>query len=76
MALQLKLEREKQQKPLGPTSNTQAKLLVGSLHDDALLLYENISIEAFPSPYVVSLSTQSCTKGESENICAGALTCI
>ena len=42
----------------------QAKLVAGSIHDDALLLCEGLCIESFPSPYTVTLTTKSAVQGK------------
>ena len=38
-------------------ADNRAVLIVGSIHDDALLAHENFTMEHFPSPLVLSLST-------------------
>lgn len=65
LSMQLKVQRqeERMQDAAALKKGCHAKLIVGSLHDDALLLVESLSIEAFPSPYIVSLVTRSDTSG-------------
>lgn len=44
-------------------AKSMAWLIVGSLHDDKLLVGERISLQAFPSPYVINTSTRSPSTG-------------
>ena len=48
---------------MGP-EGCHAKLLAGSLHDDRLLVYENMSIDSFSSPYTVQFATHSSAEGK------------
>lgn len=62
--LQLKIEREESEEPLKMgTEGSHAKLIAGSLHDDRLLVYENMSIDSFTSPYTVKFTTHSSAEG-------------
>ena len=43
----------------GSTAPSPARLLVGSLHDDALLVCRQLALEQFPSPLVLRTRTRS-----------------
>ncbi len=45
-------------------TDNRAVLIVGSIHDDALLAHESFTMERFPSPLVLSLSTRSALAGQ------------
>ena len=44
-------------------TDNRAVLIVGSIHDDALLAHESFTMEHFPSPLVLSLSTRTAPAG-------------
>ena len=45
-------------------TDNRAVLIVGSIHDDALLAHESFTMEHFPSPLVLSLSTRTAPAGQ------------
>ena len=45
-------------------TENRAVLIVGSIHDDALLAHESFTMEHFPSPLVLSLSTRTAPAGQ------------
>ena len=46
------------------STNSRAILIVGSIHDDVLLAHESFTLEQFPSPLILSLSTRSAPAGQ------------
>ena len=59
------------------TAPSPARLLVGSLHDDAMLLCRSLALEQFPSPLVLRTRTQSPVKRGDAPLEASSLgTCI
>lgn len=58
----------------GSDAPSPARLLVGSLHDDALLLCRPLALESFPSPLVLRARTRSPAggKGSPIQVWAGA----
>lgn len=49
-------------------ASSPARLLVGSLHDDALLLCRPLALEQFPSPLVLRCRTRTPGKGRGKAI--------
>ncbi|KAL4457640.1 hypothetical protein ABPG75_012505 [Micractinium tetrahymenae] len=49
-------------------ASSPARLLVGSLHDDALLLCRSLALEQFPSPLVLRCRTRTPVKGRAQPI--------
>ncbi len=49
-------------------ASSPARLLVGSLHDDALLLCRALALEQFPSPLVLRCQTRTPVKGRGKAI--------
>ena len=55
---------------------SRATLIVGSIHDDVLLAHESFTLEQFPSPLILSLSTRSAPAGQVSILeCSHVLTC-
>lgn len=52
----------------GASSRTPAKLLVGTLHDNALLLCRPLCMESFASPMSLRVRTQAPVKGGAEPV--------
>ena len=46
------------------STSSRAILIVGSVHDDVLLAHESFTLEQFPSPLILSLSTRSAPAGQ------------
>ena len=61
LSLEICVERSSEQEG---ASKDWSWLVVGSLHDDKLLLGERLSLQTFQSPYVAKLSTSTSAKGE------------
>ena len=62
MALQLVITRlGEDQSKAGASQN--ARLVVGTIHDDALLLCQHLRLDAFASPYTLSFTTRSAPRG-------------
>ena len=61
LSLQLRVERMEDSEA---ATKHHAKLVAGSIHDDALLICEGLCMESFPSPYTVTLTTKSAVQGE------------
>ena len=45
-------------------TNNRAVLIVGSIHDDVLLAHESFTMEQFPSPLQLNLSTRTAPAGQ------------
>lgn len=45
-------------------ASSPARFIVGSIHDDCLLVCEHLTIETFSSPYVLSLATKTGARGQ------------
>lgn len=58
-------EEEEVDLTLNQAKGCHAKLAVGTLHDDYLLVFESMSIDTFASPYTVKFSTQVIPEGMS-----------
>jgi len=45
-------------------TDSRAVIIVGSIHDDALLAHESFTMEHFPSPLVLTLATRTAPAGQ------------
>ena len=60
--MQLVITRMEQERPTAGASQA-ARLIVGTIHDDALLLCQHLRLDAFVSPYALSFTTRSAARG-------------